>query len=342
MSLYKKSLIRQKNPMNILVNIMNLRQVIHIYEYNELFLYEIIEDYKDAKTPDEKDEIFNSFCSSIWSSDNKRRIYTKSIRFHVRKELIHTDLGQVFDTWSDVEYKHYKSMTKDEDWCSIIRQKINNIYTRYFDKEVILGKEYMDLLKTPKRLYYEWVSGIDMDANTVTEMIDDAMDNAEKVKMKLQMEKMTLSWNEYKKVIEGFLIKCFDNCKLIGEYEDKSKIVTRLDFLTEDHFYVRYICKTLENYFRNYQKEYYNVKRGHKNIYLRCKQCGVLIEKTGNKRLYCNKCASYRERERKRKIAYKYRVAKQKIEVFTVNLMFLNIFGVLYIIYGKQSNGLLR
>lgn len=259
-----------------------------IYECDDLFLYEIIEDYKEAKTEEEKDDIFNSFCSSIWSSDNKRRIYKKSIKFNIRKDLLNTDLGQVFNAWSDVEYTYYKSMTKDENWHSIIRQKINNIYTRYFDKEVILGKEYMDLLKIPKKLYYQWISGIDMDAGTVTEIIDDAMDNAEKVKSRLQQEKMSLPWNEYKKVIGGFLKRCFDNCKLIGEYEDKTKIITMLNFLTEDNFYVGYICKSLEGEILKWQKQYYNI-RDHKK-YCRCKQCGSIIEKTNNRILYCKQC----------------------------------------------------
>lgn len=279
-----------------------------IYEYDDPFLYEIIEDYKEAKTEEEKDEIFNSFCSSIWSSDNKRRIYKKSIRFNVRKDLLQTELGQVFDVWSDIEYTYYKSMTKDANWHSIIRQKINNIYTRYFDKEVILNKEYMNLLKIPKKLYYQWISGIDMNAETVTELIDDAIDNARKTKSKLQQEKMSLSWNEYKKVIEEFLRRCFDNCKLIGEYEDKTKIITIFNFLTEDNFYVGYICRSLEGEILKWQKKYYNI-RDHKK-YSRCKQCGSMIEKTGNKRLYCDKCAKAKERERKRKIAYKYRIAK--------------------------------
>ena len=284
--------------------------MIHIYECDDSFLYEIIEDYKESKTEEEKDEIFRSFCSSIWSSDNKRRIYKKSVRFNVRKDLLQTELGQVFDTWSDIEYTYYKSMTKDENWRFIIRQKVNNIYTRYFDKEVILGKEYMSLLKVPMKLYYQWISGIDMETATVTGIIDDAIDNAGKVKLRLQKEKMSLSWNEYKKFVEDFLMRCFDNCRLIGEYEDNTKINTRLDFLTEDHFYVSYICRTLEGYFKNYQKEYYGVRRGHGNIYSRCKQCGSIIEKTGNKRMYCNKCAIEKERKRKREIAHKYRIAK--------------------------------
>ena len=273
--------------------------MIHIYECNDIFLYEIIEDYKEAKTEEEKDDIFKSFCSSIWSSDNKRRTYKKSIKYNVRKDLLCTELGQVFDTWSDIEYTYYKSMTKDENWHSIIRQKINNIYTRYFDKEVILGKEYMDLLKIPKKLYYQWISGIDMNVTTVTEIIDNAIDNSEKVKKRLQMEKMSLSWNKYKKIIEEFLRRCFDNCRLIEDYEDKTKINTILNFLTEDNFYVGYICKSLEGEILKWQKKYYQV-RDHKK-YTRCKQCGSIIEKTNNRILYCKKCAKQIDREKAKK-----------------------------------------
>lgn len=267
---------------------MNLRQVIHIYDCNETFLYEIIEDYKEAENNEVKDEIFNSFCSSIWASDNKRRTYMKTIHFKVRKDLLNTELGQVFDTWSGIEYRYYKSMTKEENWCSIIRQKINNIYTRYFDKEVILNKEYMDLLKKPKLMYFDWLSGTDMDADTVTDIIDDAIDESEKLKQRFQMEKMTLSWNEYKKVIEGFLRRCFDNCKLIGEYEDKTQIVNNYDFITEDNFYVKYINRYIDREIVQYQKKYYGVRQ-HKK-YSRCKRCGGIIEKTNNRVIYCKEC----------------------------------------------------
>lgn len=278
-----------------------------------MYLYEIIEDYKSAKSQEEKDEIFNSFCSSIWSSSNKRRTYIKTINFNVRKDLLGTELGQVFNMWSEVEYKYYKSMTKDENWHSFIRQKINNIYTRYFDKEVILGKPYMDLIKTPKRLYYEWISGIDMDADTVTDLIDDAIDESEKVKKRLQMEKMSLSWNDYKKVIEGFLHKCFENCKLIEEYEDKKSISNRLDYITEDHFYVGYINHCIETYMKNYQKEVYGLKRGRNKKYKRCKECGSLIENSGNRKAYCDKCADIKRKESNKISDKKYKNKMREI-----------------------------
>jgi hypothetical protein len=286
--------------------------VIHIYDCNETFLYEIIEDYKETENNEVKDEIFNSFCSSIWASDNKRRTYMKTIHFKVRKDLLNTELGQVFDTWSEIEYRYYKSMTKEENWCSIIRQKINNIYTRYFDKEVILNKEYMDLLKKSKLMYFDWLSGTEMDADTVTGIIDDAIDESEKLKQRFQMEKMTLSWNEYKKVIEGFLRKCFDNCKLIEEYEDKTQIVNNYDFITEDNFYVKYINRYMDREIVQYQKKYYGVRQ-HKK-YSRCKRCGGIIEKTGNKRLYCDDCRKQNDLERYKKYNKKRITTNRKSE----------------------------
>lgn len=290
--------------------------MIHIYDCNETFLYEIIEDYKEAENNEVKDEIFNSFCSSLWASDNKRRTYIKTIHFKVRRDLLDTELGRVFNTWSGIEYRYYKSMTKDENWCAIIRQKINNIYTRYFDKEVILNKEYMDLLKKPKLMYFNWLSGTEMDADTVTDIIDDTIDKAEKLKQRFQMEKMTLSWNEYKKVIEGFLRKCFDNCKLIGEYEDKTQIVNNYDFITEDNFYVKYINRYMDREIVQYQKKYYGVRQ-HKK-YSRCKRCGGIIEKTGNKRLYCDGCRKQNDLERYKKYNKKRITTNRKSEFFLV------------------------
>ena len=296
--------------MNILVSIMSLRRQTNIDKY----LYEIIDDYKNSDSDEEKSDIFKSFCSSIWSSDNKRRVYTKTIRFTVRKDLLNTYIGQVFDMWSEIEYKGYKSMTKESDWCSLIRQKVNNLYTRYCDKDVILKKDYMNLLKIPKNLYYQWINGTEMDTDELTAIIDDAIDNAEKLKITYQKQKMDLSWNEYKNIVEGFFQRCFDNCRLIEDYEDKSKLNTIYDFMNEDNFYVKYFCKSLESYMRNYSKEYYGLYvRGSKNKkykIIRCKICGKMIEKTGNKKIYCAECAKNNEKERKRKVAYKYRVAK--------------------------------
>ena len=289
--------------MNIWENTMSLRRQANI-DNTEKYLYEIIDDYKHSNSDEEKSDIFKSFCSSIWSCENKRRVYTKTIRFSVRKDLLYTDIGQVFDVWSEVEYKGYKSMSKETDWCSLIRQKINNLYTRYFDKEVILKKDYMSLLNTPKRLYYQWSDGMEMDADELTTIIDDAIDEAEKLKIKYQKQKMELSWNDYKKVIEGFLQRCFDNCKLIEDYEKDSKYCGIYDFMNEDNFYIKYFCKSLETYMQNYQKHYYGlyVKGSKDKNYKikRCKSCGSLIKNDAKNRQYCLDCGVLRRLETKR------------------------------------------
>lgn len=289
--------------MNILENIMSLRRLMSIDKY----LYEIIDDYKHSDSDKEKSDIFKSFCSSIWSSENKRRVYTKTIRFSVRKDLLQTDVGQVFDVWSEVEYTGYKAMTKETDWCSLIRQKVNNLYTRYFDKDVILKKDYMNLLNTPKRLYYQWIDGIEMDADELTTIIDDTIDDAQKLKVTYQKQKMELSWSEYKKVIEGFFRRCFDNCKLIDEYEKDSKYCGIYDFMNEDNFYIKYFCNRLEGNMKDYQKHYYGLKYSSRKGYKRCKCCGKMIENTGNKKIYCDECAEKNRKQSNKLSDKRYR-----------------------------------
>ena len=212
--------------------------------------------------------------------------------------------------WSEIEYKGYKAMSKNTDWSYLIRQKVNNLYTRYFDEEVVLNRDYMKLLGTPKKLYLKWIDGAEMDAESITTAIDDALDEAIKLKEKYQKQKMTLSWSEYKKVVEGFFKRCFDNCKLIEDYEKEVNYFGIYDFINEDNFYIKYFCKSLEGELKKYEKRYNCLPQNSRKGYKRCQLCGCLIEVTGNKKMYCADCAYEKEKIRKRMIAHKYRVAK--------------------------------
>lgn len=272
------------------------------------YLYEIIDNYKNTDSKEEKAKIFKDFCSSIWGSKNKRRTYIKTIKYNVRNDLLQSEIGKIFNTWSEVEYVGYKSMSSDTDWCSLIRQKINNLYTRYFDEEVILNKDYMNLLRTPYNLYYRWTKGAEMNSEELTNIIENAIYKASELKSFYRKQKMHLSWNQYKKIIESYLQKSFDNCKLIDEYENETLTDKYIyNFITEDNFYISYICKTLEFYMLNYQKEYYGLNRGKNKKYKRCKECGALIENTGNKKNYCEECALKRKKESNKKSDKKYR-----------------------------------
>lgn len=270
------------------------------------YLYEIIDDYKNADSEKEKAEIFEDFCSSIWANKNKRYTYTKTIKFDVRSDLLKTEIGQIFNLWSEVDYITYKAITKDADWCSLLRQKVNNLYTRYFDEDVILNKGYMDLLRTPKRLYYRWINGEEMGSNELTDNIQNSIHKASEIKLMFQKQKIRLSWNEYKKVVEGFCEKIFDRCRLLEDYELESLTDEKINltnkylynFYNEDKSYIKYICDSLEGELLKWQKKYYGV-RDHKK-YKRCKECGKLIEKTGKNTQYCNECKDAKRKETKR------------------------------------------
>ena len=165
------------------------------------------------------------------------------------------------------------------------------------------------MLRTPKTLYYRWSNGEEMNPDELTTIIDDSIHGAKDLKAVYQKRKMELSWNEYKRIMERFLKRTFDNCKLIEDYEDKT-IINKLiyDFIIEDNFYIKYICNCLDGEMMKWQKERNDV-RDHKK-YKHCQECGKLIEKTNNKKLYCTECAANKERERKRNNAYKYRKLK--------------------------------
>lgn len=275
-----------------------------IYQQEPAYLYEIIEDYHSADTAEEKADIVRGFCDSIWNSPNRRRIYTKTIRFKVPQQLLGTELGKIFDTWSEIEYKGFKSLTKETDYASFIRQKVNNLYTRYFDQEVILQAEYLELLKVPKQLYLAWVHGELTAPDEVTAAIDDAIAQSIQVKKELQKEKMQMTWAQYKGMMERFFARIFQNAKLIEEYEETSAVCNLLDCMTEDNFYIRYFCRCLDGMMRNYQKDYYQVKRGLGVRYFRCRECRNLYERGNNNQKYCKSCAAIHRRT--------YKTAKEK------------------------------
>lgn len=262
------------------------------------YLFAFVEDYVESSGEEEKDKIFKEFCQCLWSSKNKRRVYKKSIHFKVQDKLLNTELGELFNAWSKIEYTSYKSFHTHGDWCEIIRQKINNIYTIYFDKQVITRRKYMNLLKRPKNLYFSWIDGNPMDTDYVIREINQAMSEAEQIKEQYQKEKMDLSWNEYKKLIESFLKKIFNNIQSAEEYEEEHGwYLTPYSFITEDNLYMKYINKCLDGEIKKWQKKYYGV-REHKK-YRRCTNCGCLYEtaKHDYSSKFCPKCRRQRRLE---------------------------------------------
>lgn len=244
-------------------------------------------------------EIFSAFCRCIWTCPNRRRIFTKSLRFAVEPDLKSTELGQIFDSWSVVEFYGFRPLTSDTGYACLIRQKINNLYTKLFDEKVILHKEYLDCLKVPKTLYYAWRGGQSFTPEELTERIDKAMACAQEAKNRHAREKMKLPWSGYKVLVENVLEKAFSNCRLLEEFESNHQMLLDIDCWNEDNFYVRYLCRSLEGELRKYQKKYYGVRDHHK--LRRCRDCGKLYEVNARdtKSNRCRPCYNVYRKSRK-------------------------------------------
>jgi hypothetical protein len=264
-----------------------------VYDISDKFLYEILDDYKEAITDTDKDEIIKEFMKLIWASKNKRSVYKKDLRFSVSRSLLDTEIGQIFNTYSEISYTSYRSMTKDTDFISLIRQKANNIYTNLCDGDVCLKKEYMDLIKQPKQMYYRWRSGEIYDATALTSQIDDIIAESLIVKEKYSKQKMNIRWNDYKILIVPYFKRMFENFIPLEDFEDKNHLTVDINTWNEDNFAIAYLCKGLEGYMRNYQKEYYGLSipnSKQKQVFSRC-NCGRLFKqnKQHNKKM-CDIC----------------------------------------------------
>lgn len=299
--------------MNTWVSIMNLILEMGIININKDFISFYIEDYKNSATDEEKKIILNKFISSIWSSTNKRVVYTKKITFDVRPELLKSDIGKLLNKYSQINYTGYKSYINSGNWNDIIRQKINNLYTIYFDKNVVTTREYMNVITTPKKIYLNWVNGKEYTYDEIFQIINNKKVEYKDIEKKTINRKMNLLWGEYKLLINSILERCLKNVKLFTEI-DATDMQFRILYDTvnyEENFYVSYICRCLDCEIKKYQKKYFGL-RDHKK-YKHCKDCGVLIEVTNNKKLYCDHCS--RERQLKRyKLYNKKRTTNRKVE----------------------------
>lgn len=271
-----------------------------MYNIDGKYLFEIIEDYKEEQSCTVKAEIFSAFCDAIWNCPNRPRVFVKTIRYDLEPGLQNTELGQIFENWSVVEYYGFRSLTSQRDYASLIRQKINNLYIKLFHPKVILNKEYLDLLKVPKTLYYAWRKGREFTPKELTALIDGAMDSAQAVKARYEREKMVLAWNNYKKMIETYLERAFQNCKFLEELEYGKQMVLDIDCWNEDNLYIRYLCKSLDGELRKYQKNYYGVRDHHK--LRRCRDCGRLYEvnRKDTRSTRCGACYNVHRKFQKR------------------------------------------
>lgn len=267
--------------------------MIRLYNIEDKYLYEVLEDYK---LNGNKNEIFQCFINEIWHSSNTRQIYTKYIRFTMLPKIVDTDIGQIFYKYVNIPYIASKTMTQKQDYISLIRQKINNIYNNYCEPRLCTRKDYMVLLHMPKVTYYRWEKYHDKnDIDNLENRIEDNLNKAQELKNQYSKQKMKLTWNQFKPFAEEYLRKAFDNYIPLDKFENKEQFVLDTDLWTEDNFAIKYLCKCLQLGIKNYQKEYYGLPilgSLDKRKFKRCVDCHklFLISNIVKNKKRCDEC----------------------------------------------------
>ena len=272
-----------------------------------MFLNEILDEYRDSDEVRKK-EILNNFFELLWKSKCKYKKYKKYSTYKVNEKALNyrEDLINLFNKFNKLEYTVCKSYyNKKLDFIDYIRIHINNIYGYLFDEDVYYAKEYYNLLFTPKKEYFKTINLIknncDFDINDVKNNIENAIKKAEEIKQKSINKKIKMKWSDYKKLVNSFIEKIFNNYMTIEEYEEKYGWDIRIDIdgWSEDNYIIKYFCKSLTGYFRNYIREFRGFKYNDKIIH--CTQCGMPIKQTSNRRKYCSSCWKKRHQELKNK-----------------------------------------
>ena len=283
--------------------------MIRLYNIDGKYLYEVLDDYKISKN---QDEIFHCFMDKIWHSSNTRQIYTKYIRFTILSEIVNTDVGQIFYNYMNIPYIASKTMTKNIDYISLIRQKINNIYNNYCEPRLCTRKDYMELLHMPKATYYRWEKYHDEDdvkdlANRITE----SLNKAQELKNQYSKQKMKLTWKQFKPFVEEYLRRGFNNYIPLDKFENKEQFILDTDLWTEDNFAIKYLCRCLQQNIKHLQKQYYGLtsfNNRDKRRYKRCIDCGKLfwVKNKDNQTVRCAECQHKHHSEIKKEINQRY------------------------------------
>lgn len=282
-----------------------------MYDIKDKYLYEIIEDFKEADDA-VKDEILTVFMKLLWSNINKRKVYEKVITFKIPKYLLNTELGLLFNKYSKISFTTYRSKCQDTHYTSLLRQKINNVFINLCDSRVCLKKEYIDLIKKPKQMYFRWRAGEEYNSSELMELLENTLIEAQKIKEKYAKQKMNIEWCKYKTIIPSFFRRMFENFIPLEDYENKNSLTLDIDTWNEDNFAVAYLCKGLDGYMRNYQKMYYGLPINNRKKYMRCLLCGNLFIINSKKDHSSRYCCSCKKEIKKEKNRHYYYLSKSK------------------------------
>lgn len=259
-----------------------------------MFLNQLLEEYKESE---DKQRILDYFITQLWSSKYVFKKYKKYYKYKIHEDLLDNrqDLIDLFNKYSEIEYIVCKSFYKDKKLKPIdyIRVHINNMYGYLVDKDVYYKKKYYDLLLTPKKEYFRIIkikkekgNLNKVDYNEVKQNIEDNLQKAELIKSECIDKKHNIKFKDYKEIINSFIEKIFNNYISAEDYEKEKgwKVKVIVDGWSEDNYVIKYFCKSLTGYMRNY------IRKLNSGKYIQCTECNKLIKPTNNRQIYCKEC----------------------------------------------------
>lgn len=276
-------------------------------------LNELLEDYQEYN----EDEALEEFIKLLWASKYGLRTYKRYYSFKIQETALsnNQELIEIFKPYENIELKYAKSYYKEKmSSIDMIRIHINNMYMYLTDKEVYLSSEYYRQMKIPKQKYYETIKrikdGEDVDFASLKSEVVNSMTKASILKEERVKNKIDLSFKEYKKLVNNYILRLFNNYKTPEQYEEEFgwEMNVLNDAWHEDNYIVKYFCKSLTGYMMHYTRD--NQEKKYKSI--KCKDCGTEILKDSRRVLYCKKCSTERRKLKAREYSRKSMKNKRK------------------------------
>lgn len=239
------------------------------------FVSDLLEEYKLSFNKEHEECLLQDFKNELWNSKFNNYKYKKRIHYQVKEELLgNQQLIDLFNKYNDIKYSVEKSYHKNRNKISsidYIRIHINNLYSKLFDKDTYLPKEYYECLFIARNLYFKTIklSKQEQKALNINSLEDDIINSlklAEEIKnIHIREQKCELSFGKYKKLINGYIDSLFENYIIFDEYKEKngwdySKIATTIVF-GEENYTIRYFNKSISGYLRNYFRKEKGIKR---------------------------------------------------------------------------------
>lgn len=269
-------------------------------------LSDLLEKYQESE---DKQVVLDEFLDKLWSSKYVFKKRKKTQVFEVHEESLNNrqDLIDMFNQYNVIEYMYCQSFYKgDLDSIDYIRVHINNMYGYLIDPHVYLPKDYYQLIWTSKQEYFEAIEllkqGEKVDVDPIEQRIKDSFVELDKIKG--EAKKIDLKFSEYKKLINSYIERIFNNYVPIHEYEEEHgwEMRVTVDGWSEDNFIISYFCKSLTGYMRNYTKSL----QPKEIIKKCCVSCDKEITVNNGNQKYCDNCLIKRTKERRRINNQKY------------------------------------